>query len=65
MRMSIRLDATTDGGTRIHWRRRWIATGPAGGDLVEHFDHKSQSEIIHAIERFIVHHLHTGEKVRD
>ncbi|HPK48429.1 MAG TPA: alpha/beta fold hydrolase [Opitutaceae bacterium] len=65
MRMSIRLDATTDGGTRLHWRRRWIATGPAGGDLVEHFDHKSQSEIIHAIERFIVHHLHTGEKVRD
>ncbi len=38
MRLGIRLESTASGGTRLHWRRHWIATGPAGEQLVDRFD---------------------------
>ena len=38
MRLGIQLEPTTSGGSRLRWRRYWIATGPAGEQLVDHFD---------------------------
>jgi len=60
MRMSIALEPTPAGGTRLRWRRHWIATGPAGDQVVDRFDDAAHRKLMDGVEHLMKYYLAHG-----
>lgn len=57
MRLGIRLEPTPEGGTRLVWRRRWIATGPLGDKTIDEFRDDAHRDMMHNLERLMKRYL--------
>lgn len=65
MRLSIELSPSAGGGTRLHWRRRWLSTGPMGDKVVDGFNDKAHREIMQGLEKVMTHFLKTGRMYKE
>lgn len=65
MRLTIQLEPTSDGGTRLLWRRRWISTGPAGDVVIDTFQERAHVDMMRNLQRLLSEYLRTGEMAKD
>lgn len=60
MRLRIELAPTDGGGTRLHWRWRWIVTGPKGDSVVDRFSDADHAKLVAGIEDLMRNYLEHG-----
>lgn len=62
-RLKIALNAV-DGGTRLDWTNRWLATGPRGDAWLAAWSAEADAKRMDNLQRLLTHYLTTGKMLQ-